>query len=119
MFTASFGIFLFGLIAAAGGGALGAAIVGNYAFGFTGLMILAAFGVKAATGSSVWFDYVAFGPFFGPHVAFAGGAAAAAYAANKRHYMVPNAHLSNSDVAQTGKDVSEPLARLEPVPMCF
>ena len=112
MFTASFGIFLFGLIAAAGGGALGAAIGGNYAFGFTGLMILAAFGVKAATGSSVWFDYVAFGPFFGPHVAFAGGAAAAAYAANKRHYMVPNAHLSNSDVAQTGKDVSEPLARL-------
>jgi len=112
MFTASFGIFLFGLIAAAAGGALGAAIGGNYAFGFTGLMILAAFGVLAATGSDVWFNYVAFGPFFGPHVAFAGGAAAAAYAANAKHYKVPNAHLADSDVPQTGKDVSEPLARL-------
>lgn len=65
--------------------------------GFTGLMILAAFGVKAATGSSVWFDYVAFGPFFGPHVAFAGGAAASSLCGKQEAlHVVPNAHLSNS-----------------------
>lgn len=74
-------------------------------------MILAAFGVKAATGSSVWFDYVAFGPLL-DRTSRSQVQVAAVLCANKRHYMVPNAHLSNSDVAQTGKDVSEPLARL-------
>lgn len=124
MFTVSLGIFLFGLIAATAGGAMGAAIGGNYAFVFTGLMILTAFGVRAATSAevgNVFFNYVAFGPFFGPHIAFAGGAAAAAYAANKKHYKVPAANRTDAmlpdvdrpdEEFQTGKDVSEPLARL-------
>lgn len=74
---------LFWLIAAAGGGFIGAAIGGNLAFGFTGIFILLGFGVAMATGSDVVFSYVAFGPVFGPHIAFAGAAAAAAYAAKK------------------------------------
>lgn len=75
---------LFWLIAAAGGGFIGAAIGGNLAFGFTGIFILLAFGISMATGSDVGFSYVAFGPVFGPHIAFAGAAAAAAYAASRK-----------------------------------
>ncbi len=99
MFTASLGVFLFGLLAAIAGGAVGAAIGGNYAFVMTGFMVLASWGIFAATGSTFGFDYLAFGPFFGPYVAFAGGAAAAVYA-TWRGYMTD------------GKDVNSPLAGL-------
>jgi hypothetical protein len=70
------------LIAAFAGGAFGAAIGALPAFVFTGIMVIAgeAGGLDGVTGS------VAFGTFFGPHVSFAGGAAAAAYAA-KQGYM--------------------------------
>jgi len=70
------------LIAAFAGGAFGAAIGALPAFIFTGLMVIAgeAGGLTGVTGQ------VAFGPVFGPHVSFAGGAAAAAYAA-KKGYM--------------------------------
>lgn len=112
MFSVSLAIFLFGLVAALGGGALGAAIGGNHAFVFTGLMIFMAWGVFAATESTWAFDYIAFGPFFGPHVAFAGGAAAAAYAANAKRYRVLNADLTESDEVASGKDVNNPLVRL-------
>lgn len=68
------------LIAAIGGGLFGAAIGGLPAFIFTGFAVIA--GVSAAIAGS---DYdfitnVAFGPVFGPHISFAGGVAAAAYA---------------------------------------
>lgn len=113
MFSVSLGIFLFGLIAALGGGALGAAIGGNHAFVFTGLMIFMAWGVYAATSSTWAFDYIAFGPFFGPHVAFAGGAAAAAYAANvKRYHLIDMTDLSETDEVFAGKDVNSPLVKL-------
>ena len=70
------------LIAAFAGGAFGAAIGALPAFVFTGIMVIAgeAGGLDGVTGS------LAFGAFFGPHVSFAGGAAAAAYAA-KQGYM--------------------------------
>lgn len=74
---------LFWLIAAAAGGFFGAAIGANVAFGFTGVLIFVAFGIAMATGSDVGFSYLAFGPVFGPHISFAGGVAAAAYAAKK------------------------------------
>ena len=99
MFTASLGVFLFGLLAAIAGGAVGAAIGGNYAFVLTGFCVLASWGVFAATGNSFGFDYISFGPFMGPHIAFAGGAAAAVYARYKG-YM------------EDGKDVNSPLAGL-------
>lgn len=88
------------LVLALAGGAFGAMIGGNYAFGFTGVTVLLGVGVLAATGSSVIIDYVAFGPVFGPHIAFAGGAAAAAYAARK------------GALSAGGKDVSASLAGL-------
>ncbi|MDO4887595.1 MAG: hypothetical protein Q3979_02640 [Actinomycetaceae bacterium] len=97
MFTASIGVFLFGLIAAIAGGAVGAAIGGNYGFVLTGFCVLASWGVLAATGSSFGLDYLAFGPFMGPHIVFAGGAAAAIYAYYKGQW-------------EDGKDVNAPLA---------
>lgn len=99
MFTASLGIFVFGLVLALSGGALGAAIGANYAFVLTGFTILLAWAVFALTGTTFAFDYLAFGPFMGPHIAFAGGVAAAAYAM-QRGYMAD------------GKDVNSPLAGL-------
>ncbi|AZZ39892.1 hypothetical protein [Acidipropionibacterium jensenii] len=99
MFTASLGVFIFGLLAAIAGGAVGAAIGGNYAFVMTGFMVLVSWGIFAATGNTFGFDFLAFGPFFGPYVAFAGGVAGAIYATYKG-YMTD------------GKDVNSPLAGL-------
>ena len=86
-------------LAAVGGGAFGAAIGALPAFCFTGIMVIAGEAVNVlqaelgavadlptgeiavgVTGS------MAFGPVFGPHVSFAGGVAAAAYAA-RHDYM--------------------------------
>lgn len=91
---------LFWVILALAGGAIGAMIGGNYAFAFTGVSVLIGTAILAGTGSPMFIDYVAFGPFFGPHVAFAGGVAAAAYAA--RQGVHPNG----------GRDASLPLAGL-------
>lgn len=99
MFTASLGIFLFGLLAAAAGGYVGAAIGGNFAFVLTGFSVLFAWGIFAGTGSTFGFDYVAFGPFAGPYVMFAGGVAGAAYAW-KKGYL------------ESAKDINAPLAGL-------
>ncbi|MGA4508164.1 hypothetical protein ACQB6R_03925 [Propionibacteriaceae bacterium G1746] len=106
MFTASLGIFLLGLLLAAAGGFVGAAIGGNFAFALTGFCVLFAWGISVtpvgdALGidPAIAFNYVAFGPFMGPHITFAAGAAAAAYAAHKRY--IP-----------TGKDATSPLAGL-------
>lgn len=60
-------------IGAAAGGAFGAAIGALPAFIFTGFLVLA-----GALGGGDW--AIGFGPVFGPHISFAGGAAAAAYA---------------------------------------
>ena len=76
MFTTSVGVFVFGLLAAIGG---------NYAFVLTGFCVLASWGVFAATGNTFGLDYLAFGPFMGPHIAFAGGVAAAIYARYRGH----------------------------------
>jgi hypothetical protein len=71
------------LLIAAGGGFFGAAIGGLHAFIFTGFMGLVGMGIILAGGSPEFLNYVAFGPAFGPHIAFAGGVAAAAYAARQ------------------------------------
>lgn len=92
-------IEVFWLILALAGGAFAAMIGANYAFGFTGVAVLAGVAILAGTGSSTFIDYVAFGPFFGPHISFAGGVAAAAYAAKK-------------GIHPTGRDASYPLAGL-------
>ncbi|WP_336344748.1 hypothetical protein [Halalkalicoccus ordinarius] len=78
---------LVNVIAAFAGGAFGAALGALPAFIFTGFMVIAGETAAYVDGE---FDaitgLIAFGPMFGPHVSFAGGAAAAAYAA-KRGYM--------------------------------
>jgi hypothetical protein len=71
------------LLIAAGGGFFGAAIGGLHAFIFTGFMVLVGSAIIMAGGSPEFLNYVAFGPAFGPHIAFAGGVAAAAYAARQ------------------------------------
>lgn len=90
------------LIVAFGGGAFGAAIGGQTAFIFTGFAFL--FGFSALLGGvPIAQDFIgmfAFGPVFGPHIAFAGGAAAAAYAA-KRGYFAEGVN---------GRDIVTPLA---------
>lgn len=72
------------LIVAAGGGAFAAAIGAQTSFTFTGFAYLFGMaGLLAAPNSEAlggFIDYVAFGPVFGPHIAWAGGAAATAYA---------------------------------------
>ncbi|EMA68785.1 hypothetical protein C461_04122 [Halorubrum aidingense JCM 13560] len=66
-------------LGAAAGGAFGAALGALPAFIFTGFLVIAGvWGGEAAQGVGV---DVGFGPVFGPHISFAGGAAAAAYAA--------------------------------------
>ncbi|WP_338727252.1 hypothetical protein [Haladaptatus sp. DJG-WS-42] len=87
------------VIAAFAGGAFGAALGALPAFIFTGFMVivgeganilkseLGAAGVASADAITVGITgSIAFGPVFGPHISFAGGAAAAAYAA-RRGYM--------------------------------
>ena len=66
------------LIGAAAGGAFGAALGALPAFVFTGFLVIA--GVFGGGGFGVG---TGFGPVFGPHISFAGGAAAAAYAASR------------------------------------
>lgn len=88
------------ILAAFAGGAFGAAIGALPAFAFTGFMVIAGeaanligkalapevAGVAAADIGTGITGSVAFGPVFGPHISFAGGVAAAAYAA-KKGYM--------------------------------
>ncbi|MEW6887356.1 hypothetical protein V3M66_02790 [Trueperella pyogenes] len=105
-------IDIFWLVAAFGGGAFGAAIGGQTAFIFTGLTYLFGLGVyMSGVNAGPFMDSVVFGPVFGPHIAFAGGATAAAYAAwkgamregaNGRDIVSPLAGLGRSDVLAVG-----------------
>lgn len=88
------------LAVAFGGGVFGAAIGTLPSFIFCGFLVLGGVAAQAAGGGTVLLDQVAFGPFLGPHIGFAGGAAATAYAA--RRGLLP-----------TGRDVSLSLTGLE------
>lgn len=88
-------IFIVGyIIAAFAGGVLGAALGSLPAFVFTGFALIGGEAVRIAAINIEGVDIpgysfeIAFGAFFGPHIAFAGGAAASAYAA-KKGYMEP------------------------------
>jgi hypothetical protein len=88
------------LLLAAGGGFFAAAIGGLHAFIFTGFAVLAGQAILMGGGSGDFLSFVAFGPLFGPHIAFAGGVAAVAYAAR-------------TDKEVGGKDIGVPLIALE------
>ncbi|REL25061.1 hypothetical protein DYD21_16235 [Rhodohalobacter sp. SW132] len=95
-------LWLFGmLLAAFAGGAFGAAIGALPAFIFTGFLVMLGESVKILAGdlsgvagfdpssldqAAAITDQLGFGPLFGPHISFAAGAAASAYAA-KKGYM--------------------------------
>ncbi|SHJ72965.1 hypothetical protein SAMN02745975_02735 [Geosporobacter subterraneus DSM 17957] len=85
------------ILAAFGGGLFGATIGALQSFIFTGFLVLAGIAVAASGGTVDITGLVAFGPMFGPHVAFGGGVAAAAFAGLKRK------NLDN------GKDIVTPL----------
>jgi hypothetical protein len=84
--------FELGLVLAAfAGGAFGAAIGALPSFAFTGFLVIAGeildiLGGAGASGGANITGAVAFGPGFGPHVAFGGGAAAAAYLAREESF---------------------------------
>jgi hypothetical protein len=73
------------ILASFAGGLFGAAIGALPAFVFTGIMVIAG-EMLGLTGNDAVTGLVAFGPVFGPHISFAAGAAATAYAA-KKGYM--------------------------------
>jgi len=90
--------FIYLLLAAFGGGAFGAAIGALPAFCFTGFAVIAgeaanllqitgAEGASVELGAAGVTGSIGFGSVFGPHIAFAGGAAAAAYAAKQEGAM--------------------------------
>ena len=85
------------ILAAFGGGLFGAAIGALPAFIFTGFIGLIGIAVLASGGSPAILNDVTFGSLFGPHIAFAGGVAAAAFAANKKKYL------------ENGTDILKPL----------
>ncbi len=82
------------LVAAFAGGIFGAALGALPSFVFMGFVIIGGEALRIAgvntTGEELGTltDEVAFGAFFGPHITFAAGAAATAYAA-RRGYMGP------------------------------
>lgn len=84
------------LFAAFAGGLFGAAIGGLTAFIFTGFMVLVGVAIGLVGGDFDFLTNVAFGPVFGPHISFAGGAAAAAFAARR------------GDI-ESGRDIGTPL----------
>lgn len=80
---------IFSLIASFGGGVFAAAIGATNAFIMTGFFAL--FGSTAlmmgmAEAGSFIQGTIAFGPFFGPHITFAAGVAAAAYGKKKGYW---------------------------------
>lgn len=85
---------MLGLLAAFGGGALGAALGALPAFIMTGFVALVGTGIALGGGVDFLVGNLAFGSFFGPHVAFAGGVAAAAFAANKKGHALGGADIT-------------------------
>lgn len=72
------------LTAAFGGGLLGACIGALPAFILAGVIAIAGGVATFAGAADLSVGNIAFGSILGPHIAFAGGVAAAAFAANKR-----------------------------------
>lgn len=89
------------LLAAIGGGAFGAIIGALPSFIMTGIIVIAGVAVAMAGGADVLIGNVGFGPYFGPHISFAGGVAATVFAANKAKKLDSGANILPS-LAQFG-----------------
>jgi uncharacterized protein with PQ loop repeat len=68
------------LLGAAAGGFLGATFGALVAFVFTGFAVVAGVASLIGSGDPAFLNSIAFGPFFGPHISFAAGVGALAYA---------------------------------------
>lgn len=87
-----------------GGGILGAALGGLYAFVFCAFIVLIGCVVVLASGSEFVLLQVGLGPIFGPHVGgFASGVAAVTYAVEVRK------NLKNPALGLGSKDILSPL----------
>ncbi|QNO13996.1 hypothetical protein HYG86_04010 [Alkalicella caledoniensis] len=95
------------ILAAFGGGILGALIGALPAFIFTGFVGLIGMGVIASGGPATILTDVTFGALLGPHIAFAGGVAAAAFAANKKGSL------------ESGLDIVTPLKKTNDISVLF
>lgn len=101
-------ITLIGVLAAAAGGFFGAVLGGLISFVFLGFAVLIGIGVTVATGDSSFMDVIAWGALFGPHIVFAAGCAASAYAAKRgaldsgRNIGLPLISLNRIDVLLVG-----------------
>lgn len=84
---------LFALVAAFGGGVFAASIGALYSFIMTGFIAVAGAVAAMAGAADLSVGTIAFGSFFGPHVAFGGGVAAAAFAANKKKLIAGGADI--------------------------
>ena len=96
------------LVAAFGGGVLGAAVGALPIFILCGAAAVVGAGIAAATGNATFSNLVAWGPLLGPQISFAGGAAATVYAmkrgklANGRDIASALMGLNSPDVLLVG-----------------
>lgn len=86
------------LIAAFGGGTFAAGLGALPAFIMTGFVALVGTGITLAGGADILTGNLAFGSFFGPHIAFA-GAAATAYAARKNNSLIAIGSIEGGNVS--------------------
>jgi hypothetical protein len=89
------------LIAAFGGGAFATAVGGQPSFILTSLAGLIGCGLAIAGIKYNWNGEITFGPVLGPHIAFAGAVAGAAYAARRGEL-------------ETGRDIATPVTSSPP-----
>jgi hypothetical protein len=101
-------IDVLGLIGAAAGGFLGATFGALVAFVFTGFAVVLGIAALIGSGDPAFLNSIAFGSFFGPHISFAAGIAAVAYAYRRgyiesgRDIVTPLTSLSKPDVLLVG-----------------
>lgn len=101
-------IDVLGLLGAAAGGFLGATFGALVAFVFTGFAVVLGVAAVIGTGNPDFLNTIAFGPFFGPHISFAAGVGALAYAYRRgfittgRDIVTPLVSLGKPDVLLVG-----------------
>ncbi len=94
------------IIGAFGGGVIGAYMGALPSFIMTGIIAIAG-GISAMAGAAdLSVGFIAFGAYLGPHVAFAGGVGAAAYAGHKKQLE------SGADILSSLNGLADPMTLL-------
>lgn len=94
---------LFALIASFGGEVIGAYMGALPSFILTGVLAIVGAIVSMSGGADMTVGYVTFGSYLGPHIAFAGGVAAAAYAGKTKKIE------SGTDILSSLNGLSDPI----------